>query len=53
MESLHINNEHEPIDPLTEFISKIRQAQSREAFVIPAEDNKEAKELFDKERRNL
>ncbi len=53
MGALHINNEHESIDALTEFIGRIQQAQSRGAFVITAEDNKEAKELFDKERKNL
>ncbi len=33
------------MDALTEFIGKIRQTQSREAFQITAEDNKEVKEL--------
>ena len=46
MGTLHINNEHESIDTLTEFIGKIQQAQSRGAFKITSEENVEAKELL-------
>ncbi len=40
-----MNMNPEEMDALTEFIGKIRQAQSREAFQITAEDNKEAKAI--------